>query len=172
MKCWPLLLVLLASPSFCQDSTSHSRSSADSLSTIVSVFYFGGSDCTFCVMPKEIASINVLRRELPKMHPEERFKFVLVVMDTDIRKGIGYARKYPKWDEVSIGSFYNNELMLEHVNGTKLPGVPHLLVYRDTLAKRPDFAVPRLCARTLLGECVGGSKIQLWIKDGYPLQYK
>jgi len=172
MKCCSLLLVLIASPSFGQDSASNSQSSSDSVSTIVSVFYFGGSDCTFCVMPKEIASINVLRRELPKMHPEERFKFVLVVMDTDIRKGIGYVRKYPNWDEVSIGSFYNNELMLEHVNGTKWPGVPHLLIYRDTLAKRPDFAVPRLCARTLLGECVGGSKIQLWIKDGYPLQYK
>ena len=172
MKYWPLLLVLLASPSFGQDSTSHSRSSVDSVSTIVSVFYFGGSDCTFCVMPKEIASINVLRRELPKMHPELRFKFILVVMDTDIRKGIAYARKCPNWDEVSIGSFYNNELMLEHVNGTKLPGVPHLLIYRDTLAKRSDFSVPTLRARTILGEFVGGSRIQTWIKGGYPLQYK
>ncbi len=165
-----LLLMFLAALCYGQDTTNHNRASRDSVSTLTTVFYFGGTDCPFCMDPKEIAKINAVRRNLPKIHPELRFKFVLVVMDTDIAQGIRYMHKYPKWDEVSIGSFYNNELMLAHLNQTKMPGVPQLMIFRDTLAMRHDVSVPLLKGRTLLADFVGGRQIGNWMQSNYPLK--
>ena len=170
MKTVCFLLILTVSVSYGQGTTNRVPATRDSVGSVITVFYFGGSDCSNCVKPKEIANIKTLRRELPKKHPEAGFKFVLVVMDTDIPQGIRYARKYPNWNELSIGSFYNNELMLQHVNGTKLPGVPQLMIYRNTLVKRIDFSVPILRSRTLIADLVGGSKIQKWMQAAYPLE--
>ncbi len=168
MKISALLLVFIVSLMYGQDSTNSDRASRDSVSTLTTVFYFGGSDCSFCMNPTEIANINALRRDLPKLYPQRRFKFVLVVMDEDISRGIKYLQKYPGWDEVSIGSRYNNELMLAHLNETKLPGVPHLMVFRDGLTTRRS--VPLLKTRTLLAELVGGHQIQHWMQSNYPLK--
>ena len=148
---------------------SSSAFSQDSLKSVVSVFYFGGSDCPYCVDARNVRHINEMRAQMPKTYPDSTLKFVLVVMDKDIKGGLRYAGKYPNWNEVSIGGFYNNELMLEHVNVTHLPGVPHIIVYHDLL-KTGKYNIPTIQKRDLLVDLVGESAIASWIVKGYQLK--
>ena len=89
----------------------------DAAKTRLTIFYFGGSDCGYCNLPNNIKNISKMKFELPKHHKGISAKFVMVVMDEDIKEGLQYLKKYGYWDEVSIGQFYYNELMLEHEIG-------------------------------------------------------
>ena len=135
---------------------------------VTTVFYFGGSDCAYCMQRENIENINKMRADLPVQKKDLSFKFVLVVMDKDLKQGMEYAKKYPRWDEISIGKFYDNELMLQHVNKTELPGVPDIMVYRDSLTIG-KFNVPTIADRTLLVNVVGEKAIDTWIRNGYQL---
>jgi hypothetical protein len=137
-------------------------------SIVTTVFYFGGSDCGYCVMERNVQNIKTMKEQLPSIYPARKFKFVLVVMDEDIQRGIKYSSKYPGWNELSIGMFYHNELMLAHVNKTKLPGVPHIMIYEDSFAIG-DYNVPTISKRKSIVELVGANAIDEWIKDGYKL---
>jgi hypothetical protein len=134
------------------------------------VFYFGGSDCPFSVDEKNIANIDKMRTELAGKHAQMPFKFVMVVMDDSLDRGIAFAKKYLQWDELSIGKFYNNELMLEHVNRAPIPGVPHIMVYGDSLVVG-KYNIPSIKKRTLLLDLVGESAIGKWIESGYPIAW-
>lgn len=136
----------------------------------VTVFYFGGSDCPFSVDEKNIANIDKMRTGLPEKHASMDFKFVMVVMDDSLDQGYQYTRKYLPWDEISIGKFYNNELMLEHVNRSPIPGVPHLMLYGDSLLVG-KHNIPSIRKRTLLLDLVGESSIGKWIAGGYPITW-
>jgi glutaredoxin len=136
--------------------------------TVTTVFYFGGSDCPHCIEQKNIDNINKMKAELPKKYEKLSFKFVLVVMDKHIERGIRYAQKYGSWDEISIGQFYNNELMLQHVNRAQIPGVPHIMIYKDSL-NIGKYNIPTIERRTLLVDLAGELSIDHWIRDGYPL---
>ena len=132
------------------------------------VFYFGGSDCPHSTDPQNIANINAMRSKLPKVYPSTAFKFILVVMDSNLQDGIKFAANYPNWDELSIGNFYNNELMLAHVNQSAIPGVPHIMVYTDSLVIG-RLGIPSIRKRTLLVDLVGESAIQKWTQRNYPM---
>jgi hypothetical protein len=146
-----------------------SMSGQETAKTRFTIFYFGGSDCGYCNLPANIKNVNKMRSELPKHYKGRAMKFVLVVMDKDIERGLQYIKKYRRWDEVSIGEFYDNELMLEHVNRSKIAGVPHIMVYRDSLAT-DSLNIPTINKRVLLKDLVGGKAIDAWVKDGYPLE--
>lgn len=134
----------------------------------LTIFYFGGSDCPYSMSEKNIANIDKMRDELSQKHSLIPFKFVMVVMDEDIDQGIQFAKKYKPWDEVSIGQFYQNELMLEHVNRSAIPGVPHIMIYRDSLVVG-QHNIPTIKQRTLVLDLVGESAISDWIQSGYPI---
>lgn len=136
----------------------------------MTVFYFGGTDCPHSTDPKTVANINTIRTQLAKKHSEYAFKFVMVVMDDSIEQGYQFARSYVPWDEVSIGSFYQNELMLQHINPLAIPGVPHIMVYSDSLVTAEKHNVPLLRKRTLLVDLVGSSQIDKWIQSDFPIQ--
>ena len=141
----------------------------DSLTIVHTLFYFGGSFCPHSVEPTNIANINSIRSNLPKIYPGTTFKFVLVVMDNNLQDGLKYASNYPNWDELSIGSFYNNELMIAHVNQSAIPGVPHIMYYSDSLTI-DKLGIPKIRKRTLLVDLVGESAIQKWIQDNYSIK--
>lgn len=136
----------------------------------LTVFYFGGSDCPYSTDEKNIANIDKMRAEIAQKHSQIPFKFVMVVMDEDIDQGVQFAKKYKPWDELSIGQFYQNELMLEHVNRTAIPGVPHIMIYRDSLAVG-QHNIPTIKLRTLALDLVGESAISKWIESGYPIKW-
>ena len=159
MKIVSFLLVFATGMAFSQTSSTHR----------ITVFYFGSSDCPYCVDGKNIANINVMRTELPKKHAPTPFKFVMVVMDDSLDRGFRFAGKYVPWDEISIGQFYNNELMLEHVNRSRIPGVPHIMVYSDSLGMDTS-GIPSMRKRTPLLDLVGESAIGKWIKNGFLIQ--
>ena len=161
MKTFFILIAFMASEALGQDS----------LKTVKTVFYFGGSDCVYCVDPKNVENINAMRVNLPKTYKDVVFKFVLVVMDENLKEGIKYADKYPSWDELSIGQFYNNELMLAYLNRSSIPGVPHIMIYNDVLNLHTNgHSVPTIEKRTLLVDLVGERSIQGWIQQGFPLK--
>jgi hypothetical protein len=91
-------------------------------------------------------------------------------MDKDIEEGLKFIEKYGYWDEISIGAFYNNELALSYLNKTEIPGVPHVMVYKDSLIKKEKVSVPIIKERKLLVDLVGGTQIGDWINSSYLLQ--
>lgn len=159
MKTFSFLLLFAAGTVLAQRSPNHR----------FTVFYFGGSDCPYCVDEKNIANIDKMRTELPKTYAPMAVKFVMVVMDNGLDQGFQFVKKYMPWDEISIGQFYGNELMLEHVNRTPIPGVPHIMIYDDSLLLDKSN-IPTIKKRTLLLDLVGKSAIAKWIESGYPLE--
>jgi thiol-disulfide isomerase/thioredoxin len=136
------------------------------------VYYFGATSCGYCNVPANIEKIKQIKNEFFKKYPDLNTKYVFVFMDSNIEEGLEFIKKYGYWDEVSIGSFYNNELALNFLNTTKIPGVPHIIVYRDTYRKIEQFSVPVIKERKLLIDLVGGTQIGDWISRGYPLGLK
>jgi hypothetical protein len=159
MRPFALGIIFLCIQAFAQDSSK----------TVTTIFYFGGSDCHFCVDRRNVQNINKMKGELPQHYHEMSFKFVLVVMDKEIDRGIRYSKKYPGWDEVCIGQFYDNELMLEHVNRSAMPGVPHIMVYRDSL-RIGKWNIPTISNRALLVDLAGEGAIDRWVQSGYALK--
>jgi len=137
--------------------------------TVYTLFYFGASDCGYCVDSVNIARINKMRLELPRLRKDLSFKFVLVVMDTKIDEGIEFTKHYPNWNELSIGSRYNNELMMAHLNRSEIAGVPHVMLYKDNV-QYDESNIPTIKKRTLLKDLVGQTKIKNWLNDGYPIK--
>jgi len=134
------------------------------------VYYFGATSCGYCNMPKNIEKIKKIRIDFSGKYPDLNVKYVMVCMDEDIDEGLKFIKKYGYWDEISIGNFYNNELALSYLNKTEIPGVPHVLIYRDLLVKKEKLSIPIIKERKLLVDLVGGTQIGSWINDGYPLK--
>ena len=80
-------------------------------------------------------------------------------MDEDIEEGLKFIKKYGYWDEISIGSFYYNELALNYLNKTEIPGVPHVMVYKDFLMKKKEMFIPIIMERKLLVDLAGATQI-------------
>ena len=144
--------------------------SQDSYKEAFVVYYFGATNCGYCNIPANIEKIKQIRNEFFKKYPDFNTKYVFVCMDKNIEEGLEFIKKYGYWDEISIGSFYNNELALNFLNTTKIPGVPHVMVYKDIYMKIEQFSVPVIKERKLLIDLVGGTQIGNWIDKGYPLK--
>lgn len=134
------------------------------------VYYFGATNCGFCTAPENINKIKKIKTDFSAREKSLYAKFVMVCMDEDIKEGLKFIKKYGYWDEISIGGFYKNELALSVLNRARIPGVPHILVFRDTLT-RERWNIPVLKKRRLLVDLVGGKEIEDWIEEGYPLSY-
>jgi len=155
-----LLFTIYASLGFTQDKSEE---------TLV-VYYFGATSCGFCNVPENIEKIKKIKKEFSEKYKDSNIKFVMVCMDENIEEGLRFIKKYGYWDEISIGKFYNNELALNYLNKTEIPGVPHVIVYKDLLFKREKMSVPIIKERKLLVDLVGGTQIGNWINNGYPLK--
>jgi len=134
------------------------------------VYYFGATNCGFCTAPENIEKIKKIKTDFSTRDKGLKAKFVMVCMDEDIKEGLKFIKKYGYWDEISIGGFYKNELALSVLNRARIPGVPHILVFQDTLT-RERWNIPVLKERKLLVDLVGEKEIEAWIEEGYPLSY-
>jgi len=134
------------------------------------VYYFGATSCGFCNIPENIEKIKRIKIEFSEKYPDCNTKYVMVCMDRDIEEGLKFIKKYGYWNEISIGAFYNNELALNSLNRTEIPGVPHVMVYKDYLLKKKKFNIFIRKERKLLVDLVGGTQIGNWINNAYPLK--
>jgi thiol-disulfide isomerase/thioredoxin len=160
-----LTIILLSLPIY-----SNSGSLQEKLKETYVVYYFGATSCGYCNMPENIKKIKKIKIDFSKKYPDSNIKYVMVCMDRDIEEGLKFIKKYGYWDEISIGNFYNNELALIYLNQTEIPGVPHVMVYRDLLVKKEKGSIYIIKERKLLVDLVGGTQIGSWINDGYPLK--
>ena len=94
----------------------------------------------------------------------------MVCFDNDIEQGIEFIKKYGYWDEISIGQRYYNALSLKYLNKTKIPGIPHIIVFKDIYSSLSNWSIPVIKKRERLVDLVGGNEINEWIKNGYPLE--
>lgn len=134
------------------------------------VYYFGATSCGFCNIPENIEKIKKIKTDFSKKYIDSDIKYVMVCMDKNIEEGLEFIRKYGYWDEISIGNFYSNELALSYLNKTEVPGVPHVMVYKDYLLKKVKFNIFTIKKRILLVDLVGGTQIGHWMNSGYPLE--
>ncbi len=138
---------------------------------ILVVYYFGATDFGFCTAPGNIKKIKRIKTDLSDKYGDNKIKFVMVCMDKDIKKGLKFIQKYGYWDEISIGSFYNNELALAALNISPVPEVPHIFVFRDVLSLG-KWNLPLIRERTLLVDLAGGEQISEWILEALPIPFK
>jgi len=137
------------------------------------VYYFGASNCGFCNIPKNIENIKKIRKEFSKKHNDIKTKFVMVCFDNDIDEGLLFIKKYGYWDEISIGQRYKNDLSLNILNKTEIPGLPHIIVIKNTYQPSEKMkSIPIVKKKKILVDLVGGKTINKWIDEGYPLDRK
>lgn len=137
----------------------------------ITLFYFGATSCAPCNRPDVIESINTIRAEIDSVHSDYRVKLVMVSLDQDIETGYRYLQKYDYWDEVSIGTFYHNEHNLSHLNKTDLPGVPHIMIYKDEFSDT-GRGIQIIKKRISLINILGGDNIVTWVEEGMELAIK
>jgi hypothetical protein len=141
------------------------KNEKDSLYTVI---YFGATDCYYCNIDKNISNISKMVNEIKDHYKGLNIKIMIVSMDKDIAEGLKFIEKYDtkKWDEISIGSFYNNELALTYLNKTKIPGVPHIVVIKHVTVNG-DYNVPHTITDKVVVDLVGGTEIDKWLQDNY-----
>ena len=135
----------------------------------LTIFYFGATSCGPCNRSEVVESIKEMKAKFDSVHNDYKTKFVMVCMDENIAEGLKFIQKYGYWDEISVGSFYHNELALTNLNETAISGVPHILIYKESIMKT-DQSVFRLKSRELVKEVLGGDKIVAWVKSGMELK--
>ena len=132
------------------------------------LLYFGATDCYYCNLPENIQHINTLTKTIGNKFAD--VKKVMVCMDKDLKEGLTFINKYDStWDEVSIGSFYQNELAFQYLNPTKIPGVPHIILVKRKYSDENQYSVPVESKNEVLVDLVGGTQINKWIEDGFPV---
>ena len=92
----------------------------------------------------------------------------MVVMDKSIEQGIKYLEKYEFWDEVSIGGHYSNEHNISYLNKQEVPGIPHILIFKDKLVEG-GFGVTILEERGLLLKLMGADEIVEWVNSDFKI---
>ena len=131
------------------------------------VYYFGATSCGHSYSEDCINSIKKLRNEFCSVHKEYNVKFVMVCMDTDIEEGLKFIEKYGYWDEISIGSHYKNELVMNYLDKTEIPGVPHVIVFEDIYENE---STPIIKERNTVVDKVGVAEIKEWVNNNFPLE--
>ncbi|NJD22808.1 MAG: thioredoxin family protein [Melioribacter sp.] len=131
------------------------------------LFYFGATSCGPCNETVTINNIKKIKNEFSKVYQEYNIKYVMVCLDRDIKEGLEFIGKYGYWDEISIGSHYNNELVMSYLDKTKIPGVPHIIIFHDEYEKP---STPVIKTRQALVDLVGSGQIDDWVKNKYSLK--
>ena len=139
----------------------------DNGKTVYTVMYFGASDCGPCNRKEVIEAIHKLKTQFSKIHKLTEVKFIVVCIDTEIDIGIKFIKKYNDWDEFSIGSHYENEIAMQTLNKTQIPGMPHIIVYKDNIVQVNDCS--QIDKRETVIEVLGGDKIVEWSKNNFQL---
>ncbi len=135
----------------------------------LTIFYFGATNCGPCNRPEVVKSIKEMKAQFDSVHKDFKTKFVMVCMDENIAEGLKFINKYGYWDEISIGGWFHNELVLANLNKATIPGVPHIFIYRETFEKA-KYGVELIKTKKLIKEIVGGDKIVDWVKSGLDLK--
>jgi thiol-disulfide isomerase/thioredoxin len=135
--------------------------------TSYTLMYFGATSCGPCMRETTIQAIKDIKKDFIKDTKLEKVKFVIVCIDDSLDEALTFINKYKDWDEFSLGSFYNNELMLDYLNKTARPGIPHILLFKDIIIDKP---IPEKKNRVLVAEIVGSDKIIDWVKNGFPIE--
>ncbi len=128
----------------------------------LTVFYFGATNCGPCNRPEVIESIDVIRAEFDSLHSEFETKLVMVTMDENMDEAIKYIQKYEYWDEVSMGSRYHNELILAHLNEADIPGVPHIMIFKDSF-EDGGYGTQTIKNREFVKSIMSGDEIVAWV---------
>jgi hypothetical protein len=131
------------------------------------VYYFGATSCGWCNTPECVESIIKLHKEFAKLHKEYKVKFVMVCMDVNIEEGLKFISKYGYWDEISVGSWYQNELIMNYLDKTKVPGMPHVIVFKDIYENEE---APIIKERKMIQEKFGARAIKEWADNNFPLE--
>ena len=147
---------------------STAKAQKDMHQDLLVVYYFGATNIGFCTAPDNIEKIKKLKKDLPLEYDNFRFKFVLICLDENLEVGLKFIKKYGQWDEIAIGGSYGNELALNHLNTRELPSLPHILIFKDTLASG-RWNIPVIKRRKLLVDLAGEKEIGDWIDEGYPI---
>ena len=130
------------------------------------VLYYGATDCYYCNLPENIKNINTMNKSIENKYAG--IKKVMVCMDKDLKEGMIFINKYDStWNEISIGSFYQNELAYQYLNPTKIPGVPHVILLKRSYGDDNQYKVPIASKTEILVDLVGGTEINNWIKSGF-----
>ena len=165
MKKTLLLLLPIAILAFISISFHKHTTSAEKDQYIV--LYYGATDCYYCNLPENIQNINLMIKNIGDKYPD--IKKVMVCMDKNLQEGMKFIAKYDSsWTEISVGSFYQNELAYAYLNNTEIPGVPHVILVKRSYKVTEKYNVPVTVKTEVLAELVGGNAINQWIKDGYP----
>ena len=133
------------------------------------VYYFSATNFGVCQSPEIVGKIKKIKSEFPKKHNNIAVKFVFVCLDKDVESGLKLMNKYGKWDEISIGQAYHNELAMIYLNRSKIPGIPHILVYKDLISKGRWF-IPLIKNRKLLVDLSGVKQISEWMRGDYKIE--
>ncbi len=135
------------------------------------VYYFGGSTCPGCTMESTLSAIDTIRQEFPKsdIAKNRTVKFVCVCMDRYLRSAMRFVGKCGPWDEISIGGHYKNEILLQYLKLSEVPGVPQLMIFSDKCYHDKEKNCWQFTDRTLVLSLVGPSQMQRWISNGYAL---
>lgn len=137
----------------------------------ITIYYFGATSCGPCNRPEVVESVKKIKEQFKAAYKEYDVKCVMVCMDTEIEEGLKFVKKYGYWDEISIGSHYDNELAFISLNKTKIPGVPHIFVYHDVFEKQAN-STNIIKSRSLIKEVMGGEDIVAWVNGGFKIDLK
>lgn len=164
-----LVCLFLAQPG--QEAFAQSTDHAPSAEKGYVVFYFGATSCAACNRPEVIQAVRSIKSGFEHVHTRFPAKFVMVSMDEDIEEGIEFLEKYGYWDEVSVGSFYRNELVMRHVNTLEIPGLPQVMVYENTY-EDAEHGTKTVKETERVAQVMGGEGIVAWAEKDFPLETK
>ena len=145
--------------------------SKDEAKEIIVFYYFASTQFGYCSLPENIEKIKKIKTEFPEKYKKTEIKFVMICLDDNLEKGLKFIRKHGYWDEISIGKSFGNELALNYLNISKIPKVPHILVFKD-LHETGKWNLPVIKERKLIVDLAGAEQIEEWIKQEYPLPFR
>ena len=86
------------------------RATANQTKDQIVLYYFCSFGCGPCKDPETIRSVERIKELLTKSHPDLSCKFVLIYLENDLKEAAEFARGYGRWDEISTGTGWQNEL--------------------------------------------------------------
>jgi len=143
----------------------------DEAKEIMVFYYFASTQFGYCTASENIEKIKKIKTAFPEKYFKAEIKFVMVCLDDNFKKGLKFIKKHGYWDEISIGNSFRNELALNFLNISKIPKVPHILVFKG-LHETGKWNLPVIKERKLIVDLAGAEQIEEWIRQEYPLPFR